>query len=40
MYKVINGEPTNEPDPQSKWCDIWDGARYGFQNNFYWVNNC
>ncbi len=39
-YKVVNGEPTNEPDPQSRWCDIWDGARYGFQNNFYWVNNC
>lgn len=38
VYKVINGESSNEPDPQSKWCDIWDGARYGFQNNFFNVN--
>ena len=38
-YKIINGESTNEPDPNSKYCDIWDGARYGFQNNFYWVND-
>lgn len=38
MYKLINGEPTNEPDPQSKFCDIWDGARYGFQHNFSTVN--
>ncbi len=38
MYKIVNGEPTNEPDPNSKFCDIWDGARYGFQNNFAGVN--
>jgi hypothetical protein len=38
MYRVINGESTNEPDPQSKWCDIWDGARYGFQHYFLNVN--
>lgn len=39
MYKVINGESSNEPDPQSKWCDIWDGARYGFQHYFWNVNS-
>lgn len=38
MYKVVNGVPTNEPDPQSKFCDIWDGARYGFQHNFSNIN--
>lgn len=38
MYRIINGEPSNEPDPMSKWCDIWDGARYGFQHYFYNVN--
>jgi hypothetical protein len=38
MYKTVNGETTNEPDPNSKFCDIWDGARYGFQNYFANVN--
>ncbi|MFZ4798261.1 MAG: hypothetical protein ACOYMA_12265 [Bacteroidia bacterium] len=39
MYKTVNGETTNEPDPNSKFCDIWDGARYGFQHNFLGVNS-
>ena len=36
IYKInpFSNEPTNEPDPDSKYCDIWDAARYGFQNNF------
>jgi hypothetical protein len=38
VYRMINGETTNEPDPASKFCDIWDGARYGFQHYFYWIN--
>ena len=37
VYRIINGNSTNEPDPASKFCDIWDGARYGFQHFFYWV---
>lgn len=35
-YRYQNGIPTNEPDPQSQFCDIWDGARYVFQTYFYW----
>lgn len=36
IYKIhpTTQKPTNEPDPDSKYCDIWDAARYGFQNNF------
>lgn len=37
MYRVINDASTNEPDPTSKFCDIWDGVRYAFQHFFYWA---
>ena len=38
-YAYQKGMPTNEPDPNSNFCDIWDGARYGFQHYFYWKLN-
>lgn len=37
VYKMYKGEPTNEPDPESKFNHIWDAARYGFQTYFYWA---
>ena len=39
MYRVINDVSTNEPDPASKFCDIWDGVRYAYQHFFYWAND-
>jgi hypothetical protein len=38
VYRMINGESTNEPDPDSKFADVWDATRYGFQHYFYWIN--
>lgn len=38
VFRTVNGQTTNEPDPNSRFCDIWDAARYGFQNNFAYVN--
>ena len=39
MYREINGVSSNEPDPASKFCDIWDGCRYAFQHFFYWMTD-
>lgn len=37
LHKKINGNFINEPDPESNFCHIWDGARYGFIHFFYWI---
>ena len=37
LHRKINGVFVNEPDPESKFCHIWDGARYGFIHFFYWI---
>ena len=37
VYREVKGEATNEPDPDSKFCDIWDGARYAFQHYFSYI---
>ena len=39
IFRIINGESTNEPDPASKFCDIWDSARYGFTHFWFGVND-
>ena len=33
VYKKINGESTNQPDPDSKFCDCWDAIGYGIWQN-------